>query len=259
MGVAPGGIDRPDVGELVVKLIAVDLLAALIAISRIAFVGAGGELTAIVRVAGAVQRQRAVVAAGRIFLQIGAQQQRGVAVRLPQQGRRNRVALFAGMVILRVAAAGHPDQPPCPLVIDGVGVIEGRAFGILRPASQADVALLTELRALGGQVDHAARHALPVERGGGAADHIDAFDKPRVDLHHVMAAAVAHQTHAVEEQVIDVAAVVAAQGDGVEPGGAAAEAGVDPRGIFQRLADGIRPLIRHLLAGDHRHRLGGSD
>ncbi|MCC7948304.1 hypothetical protein, partial [Klebsiella pneumoniae] len=42
----------------VVKLIAVDLLAALIAISRIAFVGAGGELTAIVRVAGAVQRQR---------------------------------------------------------------------------------------------------------------------------------------------------------------------------------------------------------
>ncbi len=44
MGVAPGGIDRPDVGELVVKLIAVDLLAALIAISRIAFVGAGESL-----------------------------------------------------------------------------------------------------------------------------------------------------------------------------------------------------------------------
>ncbi|VGQ02888.1 hypothetical protein SB00610_05020 [Klebsiella quasipneumoniae subsp. similipneumoniae] len=163
------------------------------------------------------------------------------------------------MVILRVAAAGHTDQPQCPLLIDGVAVIEGRAFGILRPASQADVALLTELRALGGQVDHAARHALPVERGGGAADHIDAFDKPWVDLHHVMAAAVAHQAHAVEEQVIDVAAVVAAQGNGVKSGGATAEAGVDPRGIFQRLADGIRPLIRHLLAGDNRHRLGGGD
>ena len=121
------------------------------------------------------------------------------------------------------------------------------------------MALLAELRTFGSQVDHAARHALPVERGGGAADHIHAFDKPRVDLQYVMAAAVAHQAHAVEEQVIDVAAVVAAQGDGVEPGGAAAEAGVDPRGIFQRLADGIRPLIRHLLAGDHRHRLGGSD
>lgn len=135
------------------------------------------------------------------------------------------------MVILRVAAAGHPDQPPCPLVIDGVGVIEGRAFGILRAAGQADVALLTELRTFGSQVDHAARHALPVERGGGAADHIHAFDKPRVDLQYVMAAAVAHQAHAVEEQVIDVAAVVAAQGDGVEPGGAAAEAGVDP-GVY---------------------------
>ncbi len=56
-----------------------------------------------------------------------------------------------------------------------------------------------------------------------------------------MTAAVAHQAHTVEEQVIDVAAVVAAQGDSVEPGRAAAEAGVDPRGIFQRLADGIRP------------------
>lgn len=72
MGVASRGIDRPDIGELVVKLIAVDLLAALIAISRIALVGAGGELTAIVRVAGAVQRQRAMIATGRIFLQIGA-------------------------------------------------------------------------------------------------------------------------------------------------------------------------------------------
>ncbi len=66
MGVAPGGIDRPDVGELVVKLIAVDLLAALIAISRIAFVGAGRAYGHCAR-SGAVQRQRAVVAAGRIF------------------------------------------------------------------------------------------------------------------------------------------------------------------------------------------------
>lgn len=44
MGVAPGGIDRPDVGELVVKLIAVDLLAALIAISRIASLVLGESL-----------------------------------------------------------------------------------------------------------------------------------------------------------------------------------------------------------------------
>ncbi len=58
MGVAPGGIDRPDVGELVVKLIAVDLLAALIAISPDRLRWCWGELTAIVRVAGAVQRQK---------------------------------------------------------------------------------------------------------------------------------------------------------------------------------------------------------
>ncbi len=84
------------------------------------------------------------------------------------------------MVILRIAAAGHPDQPPCPLVIDGVGVIEGRAFGILRAAGQADVALLAELRTFEVRLTTPpARSARRAQRR--AADHIHAFDKPRVD------------------------------------------------------------------------------
>ncbi len=64
MGVAPGGIDRPDVGELVVKSAAVDLLAALIAISRSPSLVLG-RAYAIVRVA--VPSSKEPQAAGRIF------------------------------------------------------------------------------------------------------------------------------------------------------------------------------------------------
>ncbi|VFS75728.1 Uncharacterised protein [Raoultella terrigena] len=116
-----------------------------------------------------------------------------------------------------------------------------------------------ELRALRGQVDQAARHALPVQRGGGAADNVHPFDKPRIDLNDVMAPAVAHQAHAVEEQVIHVAAVVAAQGDGIKTRRAAAKARVDAWRVLQRLANRIRALIGHLLPGNNRHRLGGSN
>ena len=73
-----------------------------------------------------------------------------------------------------------------------------------------------------------------------------------------MAAAVAHQAHAVKEQVIDVTAVVAAQRDGIKARRAAAKTGINPRRILERLAYGIGALIGDLLAGDHRYRLGGS-
>lgn len=67
-----------------------------------------------------------------------------------------------------------------------------------------------------------------------------------------MAAAVAHQAHAVKEQVIDVAAVEAAQCDGIKTRGATAEVGEYARGIVQRLADRVSPLVNKLLARHHR-------
>ena len=160
------------------------------------------------------------------------------------------------MVILRIAAAGHADEPPGPLVIDGVGIVKGRALGILRAAGQAKVTLLAELRPFGGQIDHPARYALAIKGGRGAADDVDALNKPWIDLQHVMAAAIAHQAHAVKEQVIDVAAVVAAQRDGIKARRAAAKTGINP-GVYWS-AGGIGALIGDLLAGDHRYRLGGS-
>ena len=41
MGIAARGVGRPDIVKLVVELVTVDLFAALVAIARIAFIGAG--------------------------------------------------------------------------------------------------------------------------------------------------------------------------------------------------------------------------
>jgi len=74
-----------------------------------------------------------------------------------------------------------------------------------------------------------------------------------------VASAVAHQTHAVEEDIIHVAAVEAPQRDGVEARCTAAKVGVDPRRIAQRLVNVHHALIVHLLTGDNRYRLTGDN
>ena len=106
--------------------------------------------------------------------------------------------------------------------------------------------------AFAGHVHQAARHRLPIERGRGAFDHIDAFEKPGIDLHHIEAAAVAHHPQAVEEGVINVTAVETAQRNGIVTAGGTGEIGKHTRRIVQRLVKRRRALILDLLARDHR-------
>lgn len=96
------------------------------------------------------------------------------------------------------------------MIVEGIGIIEGGPFGVLRPAAEAEMAFRGKLRAFRGQIHHPARHALTVQRRRGAPDDVNPFNKPGIDLQDVVAAAVAHQAHAVEKQVINITAVVAA-------------------------------------------------
>lgn len=143
------------------EFVAVDLLPAL---ELVAIRFTVEETTAqFLSVQAAVGRHGGVITAGRIFLQIGAQQQRGIFIRLPHQLRGNRITLFALMVILGIAATGHTGQAKCPLVVDGIGVIECATFGILRAAGKLEMTFFSELRTLGGFNHDAAGNALAVQ------------------------------------------------------------------------------------------------
>lgn len=119
------------------------------------------------------------------------------------------------------------------------------------------MAFRLELRAFRGEVHQAAGNALAVKRRRGAFDDIHTLNKPRVYLQNAVAAAVAHQAHAVEENIVHIAAMEAAQGNGVEARCAAADIRKDPWRIVQRFGKRTGALVFHLLAGDDGNRLAG--
>ncbi len=116
-----------------------------------------------------------------------------------------------------------------------------------------------ELRTLRGQVHQPAWYGLAVKRGRGAFDNIHALDEPRIDLQHIVTAAVAHKAHAVEENIIHVAAVKTAQRQRVKARRAAADVGEHTRRIVKRLRKCACALIFHLLTRDDGNRLRGGD
>ncbi len=190
---------------------AVDLLATLELIEiAVALIKAVAQLVAVVFGEAAVTRYRTVIAARRILLQIGFQDQMRIFIRLPHQLRHQRIFLFAGVIVLGIAVAGHAGQAKRPLIVDGIGVVKHRAGGGVAARLQLDVTLFAELRTLGDHVHQSARHRLTIERRRGAFDHVDALKEGVIDLQYIVTATIAHQSHAVEEGIIGIAAMEAA-------------------------------------------------
>ncbi len=151
----------------------------------------------------------------------------GIFIRLPHQLRHQRIFLFTGMIVLGIAVAGYTGQAKRPLVINGIGVVKHRASGRVAARLHLNVTLFRELRTFSHHVHQSARHCLAIERGRGAFDHVDAFQESIIHLQYVETAAVTHQPHPVEEGVIDIATVEAAQGNGVVTGSGPAEVSKD--------------------------------
>ncbi|MNC14202.1 hypothetical protein D3C75_619710 [compost metagenome] len=128
---------------------------------------------------------------------------------------------------------GHPDNAIRPFVVDRIGVIKRSAVGAVIAVHRANVAFFDKLRSLRGFHHQAARNSLSVKRRRRPFDNINAFEEPRVNLNHVVAAGVAHQAQAIKENVIHITAVETAQGNGVITCCATRKAGEHARRVIQ--------------------------
>ena len=163
------------------------------------------------------------------------------------------------MIVLRIAAAGHPGQTECQLIVDGIGVIECAAFGILRATGKLEVTFFSKLRALGGFHYHTAGNALAVKRRRRSFHHINTFQEPRINLNGVIGRAIAQDPQAIEEGVVDVTAVETAQGNGVITRCAAGKVGEYAWRVVQCSVNRGGVLVSHLLTGHNRNGLTGGD
>src|SRR5476649_2805578 len=163
------------------------------------------------------------------------------------------------MVVLRIAAAGHAGQTKRPLVVDGIRVIERTAFGVLRAAGEAEMSLFSKLRTLGAFHHQTARNALTIQGRRGAFDHIDTFQEPRIHLNGVIAGAIAENTQSIEEGVVNITAVEAAQGDGVIARCATGKVGEYARRVVQRSVNRGGVLVVHLLTRYNGYSLAGGN
>ncbi len=218
--------------------VAVDMLAAAVAIQR------------------ADDRQRLIVRRALVALDLCVGGELGLLVWRPGQARRDQRARLVGMLDLLVAALGQAHQA----VAQGlVGVqrtahIEGTLDPVIAAIAELDLMMVLDGRALGHQVDHAARLVLAVQHRSRALEHFDAFKQVGVDLRRAAQAAGIRQVGAIQvQQGRRKAAAADLVGDGVAVGVAV---GTQPRRIAQRLGQVASALGLHLGGGDHVDCLG---
>ena len=163
------------------------------------------------------------------------------------------------MIVLGIAVAGDAGKTKRPLFVYCVGVVEGGAGGVVIARHQTEMAFLLKLRPFRGHHHQAAGHRLTIQSGRGAFNHVDTLKEPGIDLQRIITAAVSHQTQTVEERIINVAAVEAAQRNRVVACGRAGEVGKDAGAVVQRLVNIHRALIFDLLPRHHRNGLAGGN
>ncbi|CAJ0716807.1 hypothetical protein LMG8323_03367 [Ralstonia mannitolilytica] len=249
---------RPLVIERVLELIADHALgAAELLDRRVAIEEVPRDEAAVAREDTAFRRHAAVVAAFRVMLQVGLQQQVRVGREVDCQRRRNGEALLAHVLELRVHAARYAchTKGHHAVLVDGAGDVE-RAFEAI-PVAHRDFHLVIRLkqRLLAGQRHHPARRRAAIENRARPFEHIDALQKIRIDLERAIAALVAHQAQAVEQGVVDAAVIEAAQRHVVVTVGCPHQGRERTRRVVQRLRQAARLLVIQLLLRDHRNRL----
>ena len=251
--------ELPAVIEVVLELIAVQLFRAAHTVGRRAIVETGGEGAAVTRHDRTVIGHRAVVAGGRVVLQIGLQQQPVAAIDAPRQRGREQVALGRGKALLRAPGLALGQQAVTQIrpVADRAGQVDAQPALAVTADTQFDLALRGVQRALAGQGHQAAGRGLTVGDRVRPAHHIDAFDGPGVDLQGVAALGIAQQAQSVQPLIGIHMIVEAAQHDVVVARARADRGAVHPGGVVERFGQRLRVLILDLPARHHRDRLGG--
>ena len=225
-------VDRPvRRGRALHRAVIGQEVAAAVLLVDVLIVGVDGEIRAGVRRIGRRALEHAADAVFALGVAVAALELAGEAV-LPD--RRQRVAL-------RDDAVRHD-------LVD----VERRERGGVVVDADLDLAEIVVQRPLADIVDDAADIAAAIKRRGGAAEHLNALEQPRVG--EEVAEGVVVELHAV---AID-AGLRGVEAANVEPVGVRIVAeGLreHARGVAQRLVGLHRAEVVHLLAADHADRL----
>ncbi len=245
---------RPGAVQLVAEEVAPGIVLAVVGVpAGLADERRGRDLPVWAGQLRALPGEEADQRAALVFLVRELQRERRGGTGLPGQRGGEQLAVVAHVVHLGVAVAAHGHQAvePLPVLRERAGQV-GRDL-LARVVAQLHLYLAQRLGlgALAREVEHAAHAALSVQHGRRPAQEFHAFEQVGIGLDVVVGAVGA-------QQAVQVLRHVAAAG--LEAVHAAVEVvGHHARGIGRGLAQRLRALRLHLVAGDDADGLGRLD